>query len=124
MAVYLFEAMNNAGEEVRDEIEAQSSEDAINKIREMGYFPTRVKEKTARRAASAAPGRRRGKTITIGGVSQRQLTMFSRQLSTLQDAGLPIVRSIRILESQLRGGVLKNTLMGLAEDIEGGSTLS
>jgi len=126
MPVYIFEAMNSAGEEVRDEIDAQSTEDAITKIREMGYFPTRVKEKSVRKPqpAAAAPGRRKGQTIAIGGVSHKQLTLFTRQLSTLQDAGLPIVRSIRILESQLRPGVLKNTLIGLAEDIEGGSTLS
>ena len=45
MATYMFEALNNAGEEVKDEIDAQSTEDAIARIREMGYYPTRVKEK-------------------------------------------------------------------------------
>ena len=54
----------------------------------------------------------------------KQLTTFTRQLSTLQDAGLPVLRSLRILEGQSKPGVLKNSLIGVIEDIEGGSTLS
>ena len=61
MATYMFEALNNAGEEVKDEIEAQSSEDAINKIREMGYYPTRVKEKGGAKKKFAATYTKRKK---------------------------------------------------------------
>jgi len=126
MPTYIFEALNNAGEEVKDEIEAQSSEDALNRIREMGYYPTRVKEKGGGRKKFAATvtKRKKGRSIAIGGVSNKSLTVFTRQLSTLQDAGLPIVRSLKILEGQMKPGVLKNTLMGVAEEVEGGSTLS
>lgn len=59
-----------------------------------------------------------------GGVSFKQLTTFTTQLSTLQDAGLPIVRSIKILEGQMKPGTLKNTLGAVAEDVESGSTFS
>jgi type IV pilus assembly protein PilC len=52
------------------------------------------------------------------------LCTFTRQLSTLQDAGLPILRSLRILEGQAKPGPLKNSLMSVIEDIEGGATLS
>ena len=126
MPTYVFEALNNAGEEVKDEIEAQSSEDAINRIREMGYYPTRVKEKggSRKKFAATVTKRKKGRSIAIGGVSNKSLTVFTRQLSTLQDAGLPIVRSLKILEGQMKPGVLKNTLMGVAEEVEGGSTLS
>ncbi len=54
----------------------------------------------------------------------KQLCTFTRQLSTLQDAGLPILRSLRILEGQSKPGPLKNSLIGVIEDIESGSTLS
>src|SRR5262249_58716549 len=49
---------------------------------------------------------------------------FDRQLSTLQDAGLPILRSVRMLEGQAKPGALKNTLIGVIDDVEGGNTLS
>jgi type IV pilus assembly protein PilC len=54
----------------------------------------------------------------------KQVTAFTRQLSILQDAGLPILRSLKILENQAKPGALKNSLMDICEEIEGGSTLS
>ena len=54
----------------------------------------------------------------------RELTQFTNQLSTLQDAGLPIVRSLHILEGQLKPSVLKNTLAEVAGEVESGSSLS
>ena len=131
MPVFQFEAMNNAGEEVKDEIEAATSEEAISKIRSLGYFPTSVKEKSKGlklgQLLGGAPkgkGKKKGKTFAIGGASPKKLTAFTRQLSTLQDAGLPILRSIRILEGQMKPGVLKNALIDVGDDIEGGSSLS
>src|SRR5439155_99475 len=58
------------------------------------------------------------------GVSVKKLTTFTRQLSTLQDAGLPILRSLRILEQQQKPGLMRVTLRDVADDVEGGSTLS
>jgi type IV pilus assembly protein PilC len=126
MAIYQFEAMTASGEEVKDEIEATSSEDAAVKVRNLGYFPTKIREKSAksRKKSGGRSGKASGKTFAIGGVKSKQLTTFTRQLSTLQDAGLPIVRSIKILEGQMKPGVLKNSLIDIAEDIEGGATLS
>ncbi len=128
MPIYQFEAMTNAGEEVKDEVEATSQEDAAIKVRNLGYFPTKIREKSAKGrkkgTAKRGAGKSRGKTFAIGRVKAKSLTTFTRQLSTLQDAGLPIVRSIKILEGQMKPGVLKNTLIDVAEDIEGGATLS
>ena len=123
MPTYVFEAMNNQGQAIKSEVDAASTEDAIAKIRAQGYFPTNVREKGGRKKAKAG-GKRKGATFTIGGVSAKNLTTFTRQLSTLQDAGLPIVRSLKILDSQLKPGVLKNCVGAVAEDVEGGSTLS
>ena len=52
------EAMNQAGQEVKDEIDAASSEDALAKIRNLGYFPTRIREKGGTRQKSASPGKK------------------------------------------------------------------
>ena len=64
------------------------------------------------------------KTFTIGGVSNKMLCTFTRQFSTLQDAGLPILRSLRILEKQMKPSSLKNSLIDVVEDVESGMTLS
>ncbi len=125
MPIFQYEALDSQGVGIKDEIEALSEKEAISKIRNMGYFPTKVAsrsaaKKTAVRAA-AKPKPRRG---AGGKVKTKVLTQFARQLSTLQDAGLPILRSLRILEEQQKSGTFKKVLGYVAEDIEGGSTLS
>jgi type IV pilus assembly protein PilC len=132
MPVFHYEAMDNTGLEVKDTIEASSEDEAQQRIREKGFFVTKIQEKT--RAAKKKKGgaaaqkkpaaRKKGTTFSIGGVRSKHLCAFTRQLSTLQDAGLPILRSLRILEGQSKPGPLKNALIGVIEDIEGGSTLS
>jgi type IV pilus assembly protein PilC len=136
MPTYVYEAMDNTGLEVKDTIEAASEQEAQAKIREKGYFITKIAEKgrgggkkktkegTKADAAAKKKAVKKGKTFTIGGVSGKKLCTFTRQLSTLQDAGLPILRSLRILEGQAKPGALKNALLGVIEDIESGSTLS
>ena len=97
MATYAFEAMNSSGQEVKEEIEAASSEEAIAKIRGKGYFPTKVREKAGKKKVqkkeSEVVTKRRKMPFAIGGVPRKQLVSFTRQLSTLQDAGLPILKS-------------------------------
>jgi type IV pilus assembly protein PilC len=123
MAVFQYEAMDARGQEVRAEVEAGTQEEAITKIRALGHFPTKVRLK-GKRATVAGEPKKKGKSLAIGRVSSKQLTQFTRQMSTLQDAGLPILRSLRILEDQTKPGVLKNALQDIVEDVEAGSTLS
>ena len=117
------------GQEVKDEVEAPSKEDAVSKVRALGYFPTKVVEKADRKQmaatkAGASAKQRKAAGTGLGWVATKQLTTFTRQLSTLQDAGLPILRSIRILEQQQKPGMLRACLKQVTEDIEGGATLS
>jgi type IV pilus assembly protein PilC len=122
MPTFQFEAMDASGQEVRDEIEAPSEDEAQQTIRQMGYFVTKISVKKPKKGA--AKGGKRGRTFAIGNVSPKVLTLFTRQLSILQDAGLPILRSLRILEGQSKPGRLKNCLMDVCDDIEGGASLS
>jgi len=125
MPVFQYEAMDAKGEEVRSEIQADTQQDAVSKIRALGHFPTQLRLKGKRkRAAAPAAARKKGRGLMIGRVSSKQLTQFTRQMSTLQDAGLPILRSLRILEGQTKPGALKNALGDIIEDVEGGTTLS
>src|SRR5438445_109528 len=127
MPLFKFEAMDTTGAEVQDSVEAPSEEEAQQKIKQMGYFVTKIQE-VATDKGKKGKGKKRGgkkkKTFTLGGVSNKQLCTFTRQFSTLQDAGLPVLRSLKILEGQMRPGVLKNSLIDVVDDVESGSTLS
>lgn len=130
MPLFAYEAMNASGQEVKDEIEAESNEDAIQKIRQRGQYPTKIRERAAKKkvvkksggAQGGAPKRKM--PMAIGGVSRKQLVLFTRQLSTLQDAGLPILRSLQILEQQQKPGLLKSIVGGVADEVESGGSLS
>src|SRR5712672_891291 len=127
MATFKFEAMDTAGSEVKDAVEAPSEEEAQQKIKQMGYFVTKITEVAPakkKKEKAGGGGKRKRKTFTIGGVSSKKLCTFPRQFSTLQDAGLPVLRSLKILEGQMKPGVLKNALIDVVDDVESGSTLS
>ena len=125
MPTYQFEAMDQTGQEIKDVIEASTEEEAQATIRQMGYFVTKITVKKSRKtAADKKKTKRRGKTFALGGVKSKALITFTRQLSILQDAGLPILRSLKILEQQAKPGALKNSLIDVCEEIEGGATLS
>ena len=126
MPTYKFEALDTTGKEVKDSVDATNEEEASQKIKSMGYFVTKL---TAGAAAAGKKGKKKKtgksrKTFTIGGVSNKMLCTFTRQFSTLQDAGLPILRSLRILEKQMKPSSLKNSLIDVVEDVESGMTLS
>ena len=122
MPTYKFEGMDTSGTEVKDSIDAANEEEAQQKVKAMGYFVTKLtavqgKGGGAKKKKKNAKSR---KTFAIGGVSMKMLTIFTRQLSTLQDAGLPVLRSLRILEKQMKPSVLKNALIDVVEDVESG----
>ena len=124
MAIFQYSALDAQGVEIKDEIEALSQKEAITKIRNLGYFPTKVNARGTKKSsakAAAGPKKRRG---AGGKVKVKAVTQFARQLSTLQDAGLPILRSLRILEEQQKSGTFKKVIGYVGDDIEGGATLS
>jgi len=127
MATYTYEALNAAGKPQKGTIEAGSSDEAISKIKSQGFFPTDVREQKVNRSAAAGEEvsvKKKRKGTGFGVVSPKQLTLFTRQLSTLQDAGLPLLRSLQILESQMKPGRLKNVLTDVCDEVEGGTSLS
>src|ERR1700754_4619086 len=123
MPTFQFEAMDSTGAEIKDVIEAATEEDAQATIRQMGYFVTKISVKKSRKKTETGPGKKK-RGFVFGGVKSKHLTTSTRQLSILQDAGLPILRSLRILAEQAKGGRLKYSLEDTCEEIEAGSTLS
>ena len=117
MPTYAYEALNASGKPQEGTVEAVSSEEAVQRIKSEGFFPTSVREQKIKGSSGAKGGdkvkkKRKAGTITIniGRVKSKYLCLFTRQLSTLQDAGLPLLRSIQILEAQQKPGQLKNIL--------------
>jgi len=129
MPTFKFEAMDTSGDEVKDEIEATNEEEAQQKIKQMGYFVTKLVatgggQKGKKKKKKGGGYKKSKKTFVIGGVKSKHLVLFTRQFSILQDAGLPVLRGLRILENQMKPSALKNALIDVVEDVESGSTLS
>ncbi len=127
MPIFKFQAVDNKGASVKDMVEALSSDEALDTIRSKGFYPTKikqVKDKTLTKHTTSEKRKSSLSSITIGKVSDKQITPFTRQLSTLQSADIPVVQSLTILESQTKKGLLKNAIGEIISDIKGGDTLS
>lgn len=145
MPKFQYVAMDAKGKETKGTIHVANQNEAIGRIKEMGLFPTKVVEaekpkagkegdKGAAGKEKAAAPKAKGKGINLqlnlkipglgGKVKAKALTTFTRQLATLVDAGLPLLRGLRVLQKQERDPTLKEILGKLAGSIEGGSTFS
>src|SRR5262245_34714881 len=140
MPKFSYVAMDQKGKEQKGTIEVASQNEAIGRVKEMGLFPTKIVEvdkakakpekKAGGGAVAKAGGKKKGGGINIkipglgGKVKSKIITTFTRQLATLVDAGLPLLRGLRVLEKQERNPTLKSIIGDLALSIEGGSTFS
>lgn len=138
MTRFKYVAMSNQGKEVTGFIESENTADAIGKLREKGLFPTSVTADKAGKPQKTAPGATPSggqatkssfmnfeiKFLAPKRVKSGVLALFTRQLATLIDAGLPLLRSLNVLKEQQKPGCLKNTLSEVAVMVEGGSSFS
>ncbi len=123
MPEYTYEALDKAGKQVKGIIEASSEEIIVEKLRNMGYYPLNVvvnKRKSKDVDVLALPGLR----VIFHRIKTKHVMTFTRQLATLIDAGLPILRSLRILQEQVESAVFKEKITQISKDIEAGGTLS
>ena len=145
MATFNYIAKDAAGNETRGQIEAGDRSSAIAAVRAQGLFPTALGEaKSAPSAAAPAQKAKKGKApapvkkpagkskdINIklpswmrGKVKTKVLTQFTRQLATLVNAGLPLMRGIDVLKRQMKDPQMVEALNGIAENIAAGGTFS
>ncbi len=123
MPEFTYEALDRGGKQVRGVIEAGNEEIIIEKLRGMGYYPLKVsahKKSAAQADILALPGLR----LIFHRITSRQLMSFTRQLATLIDAGLPIIRSLNILKEQVESVIFEDKINDMIKSIEGGSSLS
>ena len=125
MPIFAFTAVDAQGKTHQGTLEAPNAAEAASSIKRQGRFPTALAETTA-----AAP-KKSAFTLNFsfggkgtGKVPAKVLTVFTRQLSTLISAGLPLLRSLRTLSKQEKNPNLKKIMGILAESVEGGTTFS
>ncbi|MCP3966397.1 MAG: type II secretion system F family protein [Lentisphaerae bacterium] len=133
MAQYVYTAMDANGQERKGKIDAPNEGAAAAALKKQHLFPTSITNPKEGKGG-AKGGKKKGAKkkggglgdITIGTpvVKVKELTIFTRQLSILMSAGLPLIRSLHTLERQSRNPILKKILGQAAESVEGGSTFS
>jgi type IV pilus assembly protein PilC len=129
MPLFAYSAVDAQGKTHQGTLEANNAADAAAAIKKKGQFPTNISE-TAAAASGKAAGKGFSFKFSLGGgggtgkVPGKTLTVFTRQLSTLISAGLPLLRSLRTLGKQEKDANLKKIMLGLSESVEGGTTFS
>ncbi len=133
MANFHYSALDAKGEQTDGNVSAASEAEAIQQLRAKGLYPTQIVEegKEKKGVHTVAPAKRNAKAKpkaskgNLGGrVKPKGLMIFTRQLATLIDSGLPLLRSLTVLEKQEPSPVLRATVGALAENVQGGSTFS
>ncbi len=135
MPLFLYTAMDASGKEKKGKIDASAEDTAAAELKKQGLFITMIKPakgapKEKQKEAATAPGAKKKKgfdlNISIGTpvIKRKDLTIFTRQLAILLDAGLPLIRSLRTLEKQSKNPILKQILGASADSVESGSTFS
>ncbi len=129
MPMYHYTAMDSGGKEKKGKMEAASEDAVANALKEQGMFPTSIKSGKAapKKAAGGAKKKKSGGlNLNLGPmvIKTKELTILTRQLAILLDAGLPLIRSLRTLEKQARNPAVQKILGEAANSVEGGSTFS
>ncbi len=131
MANFEYIALDAKGQETAGSIKANDEGDAIAQLRKSGLYPTQVvpagKGGVSSKAKSRVKKSQKGKKggAVIGGkVKGKVLMIFTRQLATLVDAGLPLLRGLSVLGKQEKNRVMAGTINHLADSVAGGSTFS
>jgi type IV pilus assembly protein PilC len=137
MANFQYTALDAKGEQTTGAVQASTDAEAIQILRGQGLYPTQVieegkgklatpKGKSASKAkakpAAVATGKAAAKTG--GRIKPKILMIFTRQLATLIDSGLPLLRGLTVLGKQEPNLVLRATINALADSVQGGSTFS
>ena len=128
MPLFAYSAVDAKGKTHQGTLEANNASDAAAAVKKKGMFPTNIAETVAE--ADKPKGKGFSFKFSLGGgtgtgkVPAKILTVFTRQLSTLISAGLPLLRSLRTLSKQEKNPNLRKIMAGLAESVEGGTTFS
>lgn len=123
MPNFNYTAIDGQGNETTGVLSADSNAQAIEMLKGNGLYPTQVVEEGV--GAKGKKGKKaKVKVKTGGSIKTKTLMIFTRQLATLIDSGLPLLRSLTVLGKQEPNPVLKHTINTLADSVQSGSTFS
>ena len=125
MPAYNYIAMDAKGREQKGKINAPNEEAVANELRRKGMFPTSIRAAVKTKAAKTKRSGG-GLNINLGSsnINRKDLTIVTRQLAILLDAGLPLIRSLHTLERQAKSPAVRIVLGKTAETVEGGATFA
>jgi type IV pilus assembly protein PilC len=128
MSNYSYEAVDAAGLRSKGSLEVLDQSEALRRIKEMGLFPTMVRPAAAVPRAPRAVALRKKRRLSVrlgsGRVKPAALTVFTRQLATLVNVGMPLLRGLRLLQEQEGQPALKRVISEIARAVETGGTMS
>ena len=127
MTTFAYIAFDSKGKLFRGNVQEKSWTQALRRVKEMGLFPTSVKERPRRafgdklkpgrtRARSAADSSRHWPSFPSG-IGSRLLTAFTRQMATLLEAGIPILKALRSIEEQEENRALRTMLREVGHEL-------
>lgn len=124
MPKYKYVAMASNGKEKKGTVEADTEQSATSRLKQQGLFPTSItkigENKRSKSPKAAKPGKRRK-----GKIKGKDLTIFTRQLATLLDAGLPLLRALKTLERQAaKKPKIQAVLTDICSAVEGGGSFA
>jgi len=124
MPRFAYKATDKEGKDRFGVIESESQALAVQDVRNMGLFPTHIRE--ARKSDERRARRKKGglDELYFGGVKFKEKVIITRQLATLIDAGLPLLRSLNILIAQLKASKMRDVLREISADVQSGGTFS
>ncbi|MBQ4336330.1 MAG: type II secretion system F family protein [Lentisphaeria bacterium] len=126
MPQYIYTAVNASGKEQKGKIVAATQEEATEILKKQQLFITSLKDADAKKRTAAKKGKGGMSNISIGTpvIKKKELVVLTRQLATLLDAGLPLIRSLRTLERQAKNPLVQKVLGATADTVESGSTFA
>ena len=119
MARFIYKAKKGPREEITGSIEAENKNAALHKLTAMGHFPISIEQEDIEQTAL-----RKNPFLRFRKVSVRDLSVFTRQLSDLLEAGLPLIRALSVLEKQTANRFLQSVIGDLREFVQDGNPLS
>jgi len=115
MPYFAYVAVDQAGKQVKNTVEAESEAAVLGRLREQKLHCVEIKEaKKAKASSSFGKAKLKPKSVVV----------FSRQFATMIDAGIPILRCMEILTVQCKDPALKSALEAIFVDVKGGTTLN
>ena len=128
MSNYVYEAVDAGGLRSQGALDVTDQSEALKRIREMGLFPTTVRQTMPflprRQPLAVRKTFQIPRWMSEGRIKPATLAVFTRQLATLVDVGMPLLRGLRLLQEQEENRALKRVITEVARAVESGGTLS